>query len=539
MSFQQYNLFAGLTPVRVVSTSNVSGTYLNGSGNNGVGATLTVAASSLTIDSVAVAEGDRVLLHTQTNTNEQGIYVVTSIGSTVVLTRSDDMQSNEQLKAGQFVSVGAGSVNAGNMYSVVEPLPARLGVDAFVWNADPSAGGVTFSGGASTANALPVFSDTAGNIKAATTTVTLGQALSVTGAFTASGAIASTAGNVTSGSSGDAGTFISFPTTAANGTLIVQAVDAGDTSAHVYAAVYAEDFPAGGAAMRGAFAAGIGYDFLLNSGSGDIRFEGYSANIYSDTGDLHLAYDGSAASGNVGVGKVPTTRLDVDGTTSSTAINCGTFNNPLAEPVLTFTSGLTPVNYFQMTNTATANKPILAVVGTDTNIGMIIASKGTGQLQMVTAALTSPVQWISGTASQHTANFAFANAATTQTITFQDGDGTVAFTHAGGMLWTTVAGTSQAAAVDSGYVCGNAGQTTVTLPTTAAVGAVVQVEGLGAAGWVLTAGAGQTIKIGSDTTTVAGSLTSVAASDNVRVTCIVQNLTWRVLTTNSAGLTIS
>jgi hypothetical protein len=185
-TFQQFNIYPGLTPVRLVSTSNISGTYDNGPLNNGVNAKLTIAASSLTIDSVVAEVGDRVLLQTQTNTNEQGIYVVNSIGSTVVLQRAADQQCLEQMKAGQFVSVGAGSVNAGNFYSLVEPLPAILGVGALVFNADPSAAQVSFSGGASTANALVVFSDTSGNIKAATTTVTLGQSLSVTGAVTAS-----------------------------------------------------------------------------------------------------------------------------------------------------------------------------------------------------------------------------------------------------------------------------------------------------------------------------------------------------------------
>lgn len=217
-----------LTPVRLVSIANIAGTYYNGPNNNGVGATLTIAASSLTIDSVACAVGDRVLLQTQTATYQQGIYIVKSIGSTVVLERASDQQSIEQLKAGQYVSVGAGSLRAGNFYSLVEPLPNVIGVDAFVWSADPSAGGVTFSGGASTANALVVFSDTAGNIKAADAApVTLGQNLAVTGTGTFSGAIASTAGNITSGSSGDAGTFISFPATAANGTLIFAATNAG------------------------------------------------------------------------------------------------------------------------------------------------------------------------------------------------------------------------------------------------------------------------------------------------------------------------
>ncbi len=216
-----------LTPVRLVSTSNIAGTYYNGPNNNGVGATLTIAASSLTIDSVVCAVGDRVLLQTQTTTYQQGVYVVESIGSTVVLQRSDDQQNIEQMKAGQYVAVGAGSVNAGNFYTLVEPIPQEIGVDAITFNADPSAGGVSFSGPASTANALAVFSDTSGNIKAASTTTTLGQSLAVTGSVTASTSITATAGNITSGSSGDAGTFISFPATAANGTLILAAGNAG------------------------------------------------------------------------------------------------------------------------------------------------------------------------------------------------------------------------------------------------------------------------------------------------------------------------
>jgi hypothetical protein len=110
---------------------------------------------------------------------------------------------------------------------------------------------------------------------------------------------------------------------------------------------------------------------------------------------------------------------------------------------------------------------------------------------------------------------------------------------ASGMTWSTVSGTSQSAAVDNGYIVNNAGAVTVTLPATAAIGSEIAVEGLGAGGWILTANAGQTIKIGSATTSSAGSLSSVAISDNVYVTCIVANLTWRVRTTNSAGLTIS
>ncbi len=224
MSLQQFNVSPVLTAVRLAATSNQSGTYNNGPINNGVGATLTYATGALTIDSVAVNVGDRVVLTAQTAANENGVYVCNVAGATgvsCVLQRSADQQCIEQIKTGQYVSVAAGSVEAGNFYTIVEPLPAHLGIDDLVFNADPSAGGVSFSGGPSVANAIPVFSNTSGDIKPATTASTFGQALTV------AGALASTSGNITSGSSTDAGTFISFPASAANGTFIFSALDAG------------------------------------------------------------------------------------------------------------------------------------------------------------------------------------------------------------------------------------------------------------------------------------------------------------------------
>lgn len=182
--FSQTVFSPWLTPVRLVATSNVSGTYYNGPSNNGVEATLTVAASSLTIDSVLCNVFDRVLLDAQSSGYQNGIYFVASIGTTVVLQRAADFQARPQMQEGQYVSVGAGSLNAGNLYVVIEPLPNNIGVDNIVFSVDPAAGAaVTFSGAASTANALAVYSDTAGNLKAASTTATLGQPLAITGAL--------------------------------------------------------------------------------------------------------------------------------------------------------------------------------------------------------------------------------------------------------------------------------------------------------------------------------------------------------------------
>lgn len=143
MALQQYNIYPGLTPCRVASTANQAGTYFNGPTNNGVKATLTLATGVLTIDGVIVRIGDRVLLQGQTSTFQNGIYVCTiegSVGVSAVLQRADDYQNIEQIKVGQYVSIGAGTAEAGSMWVTIEPLPAHLGIDALTFTAAPAAG---------------------------------------------------------------------------------------------------------------------------------------------------------------------------------------------------------------------------------------------------------------------------------------------------------------------------------------------------------------------------------------------------------------
>lgn len=127
-STQQYSFYPVLTPARLVSQVNIAGTYINGPLNNGVGATLTVNGSLTTIDSVTLNVNDRVLLQSQTNANQNGIYIVNSVGTGAVLTRSSDFQSIEQLKEGQFILIGAGTVLAGSLWVLVEPLPVQFGI---------------------------------------------------------------------------------------------------------------------------------------------------------------------------------------------------------------------------------------------------------------------------------------------------------------------------------------------------------------------------------------------------------------------------
>lgn len=112
-------------------------------------------------------------------------------------------------------------------------------------------------------------------------------------------------------------------------------------------------------------------------------------------------------------------------------------------------------------------------------------------------------------------------------------------TPAGGMSMNTASGTTQAAAVNNGYICTNASQCNVTLPGTCAVGDLVKIVSQGAAGIKVTANTGQTIKGLGNTTTSAGSVTPAAQYDSIQVICIVANTTWTIDTFTSSLLTFA
>lgn len=102
----------------------------------------------------------------------------------------------------------------------------------------------------------------------------------------------------------------------------------------------------------------------------------------------------------------------------------------------------------------------------------------------------------------------------------------------GGLTWTEVTGTTQSAAVNNGYIANNAGQVTVTLPATSAVGDTVAVTGINnATGWKVAQNAGNQIFFGSASTTAGtgGSLTSTATRDVVYLVCMTANATWNVV----------
>lgn len=96
------------TPVLVATTGNLTATYNNGT--LGVGATLTNSGTqvALSIDGVAMATNDRVLVWQQTTGTQNGVYVVTTVGdgsTNWVLTRSADANTSSE---GDPNSLGGG-----------------------------------------------------------------------------------------------------------------------------------------------------------------------------------------------------------------------------------------------------------------------------------------------------------------------------------------------------------------------------------------------------------------------------------------------
>jgi hypothetical protein len=114
-----------------------------------------------------------------------------------------------------------------------------------------------------------------------------------------------------------------------------------------------------------------------------------------------------------------------------------------------------------------------------------------------------------------------------------NGTGSITLNATGlGVSWTVVTGTTQAAAVNSGYIANNAGLVTITLPATSAVGDAVIVTGINNnTGWKVAQNAGNQIFFGTSSTTsgTGGSLASSQTRDTVHLVCMTANATWNVV----------
>lgn len=122
--------------VRVATAAALpSCTYVNGV--SGVGATLTAYVNgALTVDSVLVSSGDRILVKNQASNAQNGIYTVTNSGTSsakFVLTRDTDANSSTELVTGTQVLVNEGSTNQGSIFYLSTTGSITVGTTALVF----------------------------------------------------------------------------------------------------------------------------------------------------------------------------------------------------------------------------------------------------------------------------------------------------------------------------------------------------------------------------------------------------------------------
>lgn len=140
-------------PVLVATTANLTATYNNGT--SGVGATLTNSGTqvALAIDGVNMATNDRVLVWQQTSQAQNGIYVVTTVGSGAtnwVLTRSSDANtyvpsSDTGLGGGDYFFVQSGTTGSGDSYVCTNDGTITFGTTAITFA--QFSGAITYVGG--------------------------------------------------------------------------------------------------------------------------------------------------------------------------------------------------------------------------------------------------------------------------------------------------------------------------------------------------------------------------------------------------------
>jgi hypothetical protein len=140
-------------------------TYNNGS--SGVGATLTATANAaLSVDGTLVAATNRILVKNQVNQAHNGVYVVTQTGSGAapfILTRATDFDTPgsgvNQIDAGDFFLITAGTANANTSWVQQTPLPITVGTTAIVFSQFGTAG-TLYTAGTGLTLAGTVFSIT-------------------------------------------------------------------------------------------------------------------------------------------------------------------------------------------------------------------------------------------------------------------------------------------------------------------------------------------------------------------------------------------
>lgn len=220
------------------------------------------------------------------------------------------------------------------------------------------------------------------------------------------------------------------------------------------------------------------------------------------------------------------------------------------------------VNNLQLVNSASTNPVLLTAVGADTNIGIAITPKGSGALVLdnliwpISDGLPFTFLYTNGSrqlafSPQLTNGQLFigstgvlpvpANITAGTNVSIVNGAGSITISSSGGagFMWTVVSGTTQNMVSNNGYIVNNGSLVTLNLPATSNVGDALGVIGKGAGGWLIQCGVGQTIVLGSSTTSSGGSLASTNRKDSLYIICTVANTEWEVGSAPQGNITVA
>ena len=193
--------------VRAASTATVTVTY-NATGGTSARGQITAAPN--TLDGVSLAANDRILLKNQTTGAQNGIWVVSTLGTGAngVWDRATDFDTDAEVTSGAFSFIEEGTTNGDSGWVLATNNPIVIGGSsgtALVFNQFTGAGSGVSSFSAGTTGFTPNTGTTgsitlAGTLAAAnggtgvsnSSTITLGGAVSTGGALTFSGAFATT-----------------------------------------------------------------------------------------------------------------------------------------------------------------------------------------------------------------------------------------------------------------------------------------------------------------------------------------------------------
>jgi hypothetical protein len=166
-----------------------------------------------------------------------------------------------------------------------------------------------------------------------------------------------------------------------------------------------------------------------------------------------------------------------------------------------------------------------------TQIGWLAVVNSNGNWSLSPTTSPSNVNSIIGTQNQVLANGTYGIP--------QFGNVTLTLTGIAGFKWNVVTGTTQNMIPNNGYIANSGSLVTLNLPATSIVGDEIDVIGKGSGGWLIQCGAGQTIILGTDTSSSGGSLASMRQNDSIYLVCTSADTEWHTGSAPQGNITVS